>query len=117
MLAILRRETDLVIETDKLRVTAHQLLGQGRLREALAAHLQLLESDPSRPDDWFNLGYLQRCDRQFEPALLSYASALARGISGPEEVLVNRAAILSEHLGRADEADRLNRRRTPINIS
>jgi tetratricopeptide (TPR) repeat protein len=96
----------LVIETDKLRVTAHQLLGQGRLREALAAHLQLLESDPSRPDDWFNLGYLQRCDRQFEPALLSYASALARGISGPEEVLVNRAAILSEHLGRADEAER-----------
>jgi tetratricopeptide (TPR) repeat protein len=77
----------------------------GRVAEAIDAHLQLLAVRPDLPDSWYNLAYLQRCDRRFEEALVSYGEALARGVSGAEEVHLNRAVILSEHLERGEEAE------------
>jgi Sulfotransferase family/Tetratricopeptide repeat len=102
-------------EARDLRMRAQHLLAENRVQDAIDAHIQLLDADASQPDDWFNLGYLQRCGRQFEQALTSYAAALARGIRGPEEVRVNRAAILSEHLGRFGEAEAELRQATKLN--
>jgi tetratricopeptide (TPR) repeat protein len=91
--------------------TARALLSQasalrraGRVAEAIIAYEQLLALDPGLPDSWYNLGWLQRQARNFEGALSSYAQALARSVSTPEEVHLNRAVILSDHLSRFDEA-------------
>ena len=84
---------------------ANRLLREGRGGEAMAAFKAVLAARPDLPDAWFNLAYLQRQAREFEAALESYGEALARGVSGPEEAHVNRAAILSEYLGRTDEAE------------
>lgn len=91
--------------------TARALLSQasalrraGRIAEAIIAYEQLLALDPRLPDSWYNLGWLQRQARNFEGSLSSYAQALARGVSTPEEVHLNRAVILSDHLTRFDEA-------------
>jgi Tfp pilus assembly protein PilF len=88
-----------------LRAHAEGLLGGGRAAEAIMAYRALLAEAPDRADDWHNLAWLQRGQRQFAAALASYGEALARGIANPEEVHVNRAAILSEHLGRDAEAE------------
>ncbi len=76
----------------------------GRVEEAVDAYRQLLEREPDLPESWYNLAWLQKQARQFEPALHSYAQALSRGVRDPEEVHLNRAVILSDHLGRPDEA-------------
>jgi Tfp pilus assembly protein PilF len=89
-----------------LKAHAEQLLAQGRLAEALAAHEQLLAQRPAWADSWYNLGYLQNAARRFEPALASYARALELGAAGPEEIHLNRAVILAERLGRTDDAER-----------
>ncbi|MEP6784399.1 MAG: sulfotransferase [Sphingomonadales bacterium] len=90
----------------RLASSAELLLRTGRFPEAIEAYRELLSRSPNRPEAWFNLGYLQRNGRQFEDALASYAEAIALGIRQPEEAHVNRAAILSEHLFRTDEAER-----------
>jgi tetratricopeptide (TPR) repeat protein len=77
----------------------------GRVDEAIAAYQAVLGREPDLPDSWYNLGWLQRQARQYEAALQSYAQALARGVRDPQEVHVNRAVILSDHLGRHDEAE------------
>ena len=84
---------------------ANRLLREGRGSEAIAAFKAVLAARPDLPDPWFNLAYLQRQARDFEAALASYGEALARGVAGPEEAHVNRAAILSEFLDRTDEAE------------
>jgi len=84
---------------------ANQLLAAGDIPAAIQAHERLLAVRPDLPDSWYNLGYLHRCARQFDAALDSYAEALARGVAGAEEVHVNRAVILSEHLDRGEEAE------------
>lgn len=83
---------------------ASALRHAGRVEEAIAAYRQLLNVEPQLPDSWYNLGWLQRQARHFEEALASYAEALARGVSKPEEVHVNRAVILSDQLFRPDDA-------------
>lgn len=93
-------------EIARLSSTAALQLGSGRFPEAIATYQELLAQWPDRPDDWFNLGYAQRAMRRFDDALSSYAEAIARGVRQPEEARVNRAAILSEHLFRPDEAER-----------
>ncbi len=95
------------VTVSDIRALEAVAVGHLRAREVpagIAAFEALIAARPGSADDWFNLAYLQRWDRQFEAALHSYATALQLGISGPEEVLVNRAAILSEHLNRADDA-------------
>ena len=81
------------------------MLRQGRVDEGIEAYRTLLISAPHLADAWYNLGYLQRSARQFEAALASYGAALAHGIAGAEDVHVNRAVILAEHLGRDVEAE------------
>lgn len=87
--------------------TAGQLLQAGRGAEAIAAFQQALEVRQDLPDAWFNLAYLQRNARLFEDALHSYRRALDHGAARPEEIHLNRAAILSEQLfdGPAAEAE------------
>jgi tetratricopeptide (TPR) repeat protein len=84
---------------------AAALRNAGRVDEAIAAYRELLDREPDLPDSWYNLGFLQRHARQYEAALQSYDEALRRGVSEPEEVHLNRAVILSDHLASPDEAE------------
>lgn len=88
------------------RAAAESALQQGRAADAVAAYQQFLRqrSDGSAAD-WFNLGVALRRNAAWEPALQAYDNALARGIEQPEEVLLNRAVILSQCLQRNDEAE------------
>jgi tetratricopeptide (TPR) repeat protein len=73
--------------------------------EAIAAYRDLLRVNPDLPDSWYNLGWLERQTRNFDGALAAYREALDRGVASPEEVHVNRAVILLDHLHRAAEAE------------
>ena len=90
---------DLLREASRLRTL-------GRVDEAIDAYERLLEVNPDLPDSWYNLGWLQRKARRFEAALDSYGRALDLGIGDPEEVHLNRAVILSDHLHRPEDAER-----------
>jgi tetratricopeptide (TPR) repeat protein len=83
---------------------AAQLRAAGRIPEAISVYRQVLGINPDLPDSWFNLGWLQRQARAFDDALESYQCALDHGIAKPEEVHLNRAAILSEYLHRPRDA-------------
>ncbi len=83
---------------------ASALREAGRVGEAIAAYQRLLAANPGLPGSWYNLGWLQKRARRFEDSLRSYAEALERGVGDPEEVHLNRAVILSDHLGRPEEA-------------
>lgn len=85
---------------------AETLWGRDRRPEAIAAYRQLLDIDPELPDCWYNLGYLLKTEGKFDAALEAYARALAYGVTGPEEVHLNRAVIYSDHLRRDAEAER-----------
>ena len=85
---------------------ASQLRTAGQIPEAIAAYREALSINPDLPDSWFNLGWLQRKTRAFDDALDSYQRALDSGVARPEEVHVNRAAILSEYLHRPRDAQR-----------
>ena len=89
---------------DALAIQASALRRAGRVLEAITAYEKLLALRPELAESWYNLGWLQRQARRFEAALDSYQQALDRGVSMPEEVQLNRAVILSDHLGRNDEA-------------
>jgi hypothetical protein len=75
---------------------ANALRQAGRLVEAETAYLRILDRWPALPDCWFNLGVVQRRAGNFPAALVSYQQALARGISAPEEVHLNRAVIYAK---------------------
>src|SRR5690349_12577183 len=77
---------------------AAQKLREGRAAEAAVLFQRLTDLEPDQANHWFNLGYSLRASRQYQLALQAYAEALKRGVSRPEDVHVNRAAILSEHL-------------------
>lgn len=90
----------------RLLSEATRLRAAGHVDEAIIAYKRLLKARPDLPDSWYNLGFLQRRARRFKDALDSYAKALDLGISGPEEVHLNRAVIYSDHLFRPDDARR-----------
>jgi len=90
---------------EQLFARANRCLREGRAAEGIEAYERLLALRPALPDCWYNLAYLQRCDRRFEDALASYRRALDHGVRQPEAVHVNRAAILSEHLERGADAE------------
>lgn len=109
---------------NSLQATAERLLHAGRVPEAIQAYQRLLQAQPELADAWYNLAYLQHHARHYEQALASYDEALRRGVKGPEEVRVNRAVILAEHLKRSDaaraeleEALRLNPRHLPALVN
>jgi len=87
-----------------LGLAGARLLQEGKYADAIAAFEQLTTLRPEHADSWFNLGYARRQARDYEAALQAYGEALARNVARPEEVRLNRAAILSEYLGRTDEA-------------
>ena len=89
---------------DRLR-EASNLRAMGRVSEAIAAYKAVLAVKPDLPDSWYNLAWLQKQGREFEEALQSYQRALDLNVSEPEEVHVNRAVILADHLHRPDEAE------------
>jgi tetratricopeptide (TPR) repeat protein len=85
---------------------ASRLREAGRFAEAETAYKQIVTLDPAQPTCWYNLGFVQRQQGRFDEALDSYAQALRRGVSEPEEVHLNRAAIYADHLRRDDKAER-----------
>lgn len=89
---------------NRLRDHASQLLQADRVPEAIAAHQQWLAADPAQADGWYNLGYLLHRAGQFLEALQAYEQALAHGVQGAEEIHLNRAVILAEHLQRSEDA-------------
>jgi tetratricopeptide (TPR) repeat protein len=92
-------------QVERLLQQAASLRRAGRIEEAVAAYEQLLVLQPDLPDSWYNLAWLQRQAGQYERALASYDEALRRGVGEPEEAHLNRAALLSDHLARTDEAE------------
>jgi tetratricopeptide (TPR) repeat protein len=88
----------------QLQALASQLQRDGRTSEAIGAYEQLLELRPDLAESWYNLGWLRRQARLFEESLAAYEQALSRGVSGPEEVHLNRGVILADHLGRPADA-------------
>jgi len=87
-----------------LAAQASALRRAGRVPEAITAYEKLLALRPDLPESWYNLGWLQRRERQFEASLSSYQQALDRGVTNPEEVHLNRAVILSDYLSRPEGA-------------
>ena len=79
-------------------------MANGRLDQAIATYLQLVSLNPNLADAWYNLAYLHRCKRHFSAAISAYRMALSNGIERPEEVHLNVAVILSEHLDQVGEA-------------
>ena len=92
-------------DVEQLSNRASAALRAGRIEEGIAAHRELLAIRPQLPDAWYNLARLERFAHRYEDALASYAEALERGAARPEEIHLNRAVILSEHLNRVDEAE------------
>lgn len=85
---------------------AAALHSQGRPLEAIEMFRQVLAVLPEASEGWYELGYLLKAESQYEEALEAYGEALARGVSRPEEVHLNRAVIYSDHLRRDEDADR-----------
>lgn len=83
---------------DRLLLEAESLLRSGPRQAAIAAYRRLLSVSPARADAWYNLGYLLKQDGRHLDALEAYEQALQAGIDKPEEVLLNRAVIYSDHL-------------------
>jgi tetratricopeptide (TPR) repeat protein len=99
------RENESTTQVELLRRNAERALRSGDIAEAADAYRQLLSAAPDDADSWFNYAYLQRCMRNFEGAIEAYGKALSLNIRMPEEVLINRAAIFSEHLRQPLEAE------------
>ncbi|MBL0968129.1 MAG: sulfotransferase [Brevundimonas sp.] len=88
----------------QLIALASQLRAQGRAAEAADAYRRLLSIRPDLPDSWYNLALMERACGRFDAALGAYEQALRYGITGPEEVRLNRAVILADDLARHDLA-------------
>lgn len=89
---------------EQLIALASQLRAQGRPVEAAAAYRRLLAIRPELADSWYNLALMERASGRFTAALEAYDQALARGVSGPEEVRLNKAVIHADDLARHDLA-------------
>jgi tetratricopeptide (TPR) repeat protein len=94
---------------------AAALRAAGRFAEAAAAYESVLALAPALPDSWFNLAWLQRRLGEPDAALASYQQALDRGVSGPEEVRLNRAVIFADDLRQDDAAERELRQALVLN--
>ena len=81
-----------------LKADAANRLRNRRAAEAAELFERLTKLEPDEPNHWFNLGYSRRVARMYQPALDAYAEALKRNVRDPQDVHINRAAILSEHL-------------------
>ncbi len=91
-------------QTQKIRKLAVDAMRRGELNAALHFYQNLLEISSDNPDDWFNIGYIQRCMRHYEASIGSYRSAIKMGAIRPEEIHLNIAVIMSEHMNMIDMA-------------
>ena len=91
-------------EIQALLREASGLFRAGFVPQTIAAYEKLLAREPNLPDSWFNLALTQRRARQPGAALASYQRALDAGISGPEEVHLQRGVIFAEDFGQSDAA-------------
>lgn len=82
-----------------------QALGAGQRDAAIAYYQAALAIDPTMATIWYNLGWALRAARQFDGALHAYGEALRYGVARPEEVMLNRAAILGDHLFQSEAAE------------
>lgn len=94
------------IVIEQLQRLALQLLQQGKIKEAIDAHQNLIKYQPQNVEAFYNLGYLLKIDGQYQQALDAYTRALALGISQPEEIHLNMAVIYSDFLRRDSDAKR-----------
>jgi len=81
-----------------LGAEAARSLGEGRWDEAVGTLERVVALNPGHADSWYNLGYARRHARHYAAALAAYDKALELGVRDAEEVRLNRAVILSEHL-------------------
>lgn len=88
----------------ELRRSAISLMNSGDFRSALSSYLKLVEIAPDNADDWFNIGYIQRCMRDYTSSIISYRKSIELGARKPEEIHLNMAFIMSEHLNNIDMA-------------
>jgi lipoprotein NlpI len=96
----------IAMELQALAAQAAALERAGRWAGAAALFEKIVERVPQHADAWYELGRLRRRAGQYDAALAAYATALERGVSGAEEVHLNRAVIYSDELRRPDEAER-----------
>ena len=98
------RRRDMTVSVPDFIGRAARALGLGDHDGAVGLYEQAVALDPAQADAWYNLGWLHRSARRFDAALDAYAQAIVAGVARPEEVHLNRAAILSDHLFRPEEA-------------
>jgi tetratricopeptide (TPR) repeat protein len=89
---------------DSLRRQAMLSQARGDFERAARGFRRLLDQHPHEPDDWYNLAWVLRRLGEFEEALAACDEALKREVVKPEEVHLNRAAILSTELNRDEDA-------------
>jgi tetratricopeptide (TPR) repeat protein len=89
---------------EELQALIRRLEMTGQHAQAADAYQQLLSQRPGWLNGWYNLGQALWRARRFEQALAAYQRALDGGIDRPEEVHLNRSALLAQHLGRFDAA-------------
>lgn len=77
---------------------ASALRNAGRVSEAIHAYRDVLAIEPNLPDSWYNLAWLLRRAADPKGALEAYDEALRRGVSGPEEVWLNKGVIYADDL-------------------
>jgi tetratricopeptide (TPR) repeat protein len=78
----------------------------GRLEESVRLLERALGQWPALTDGWYNLGLRRRHLGRPLEALDAYREALERGVSGPEDVHLNRGVIYADDLQRFDDAER-----------
>ena len=93
-------------ELQTLAAQAAALERAGRWAAAAGLFERIVARVPENADAWYELGRLRRHAGRFDAALAAYAQALARRVSAPEEVHLNRAVIYSDELRRPDDAER-----------
>jgi tetratricopeptide (TPR) repeat protein len=91
---------------ERMVAEADALERAGRLEESVRLLERVLGQWPALTDTWYNLGLRRRNLGRPLEALDAYREALERGVSGPEEVHLNRGVIYADDLQRFEDAER-----------
>jgi tetratricopeptide (TPR) repeat protein len=73
--------------------------------KSFAEFVSILRRSPDLPDLWYEFARALKTKGHYALALSAYEEALARGAERPEEVHLNRAVILADHLRRETDAE------------